>query len=73
MEEPNINDKKYKYFHKKLGKMMINNQKYFADVKLFKEQNSARVVDSSRSFCECGSEKDHDCKYCTSCNRFHSI
>jgi hypothetical protein len=26
-----------------------------------------------RSFCECGSQKDHDCKYCTSCNRFHSV
>ena len=27
----------------------------------------------SKSFCECGSQKDHDCKYCTSCNRFHSV
>lgn len=25
------------------------------------------------SFCECGSQKDFDCKYCTSCNRFESI
>lgn len=33
----------------------------------------AASVDSSRSFCECVSEKDHDSKYCTSCNKFHSI
>lgn len=25
------------------------------------------------SVCECGSQKDDDCKYCMSCNSFHSV
>lgn len=35
-------------------------------IKLAKEKES-------KSFCECGCQKDHDCKYCTTCNKFHSI
>jgi len=29
--------------------------------------------DDLKSFCNCGCEKDFDCKYCTSCNKFNSI
>jgi hypothetical protein len=32
-----------------------------------------RKAGVSKSFCKCGSQKDHDCKYCTSCNRFESV
>lgn len=31
MEKPNINDKKYTYFNKKMGKKMFNNKKYLED------------------------------------------
>jgi len=26
-----------------------------------------------KSFCECGQQKHDDSKYCTSCNKFHSV
>jgi hypothetical protein len=39
MERPDINSKKYIYYHKKLGKKMFNNQKYLEDCKKFSEQN----------------------------------
>lgn len=29
--------------------------------------------DGRDSFCECGCQKDHDCKYCTTCNKFESV
>jgi hypothetical protein len=32
-----------------------------------------KKVGISKYFCECGSQKDQDCKYCTSCNSFNSI
>ena len=32
-----------------------------------------RKEGAEKSFCECGSQKDIDCKYCTSCNKFHSV
>lgn len=32
-----------------------------------------RKEGAEKSFCECGSQKDPDCKYCTSCNKFHSV
>lgn len=38
LKEPDINDPKYKYFHKKLGKMMLDNERYFRDVKKYREQ-----------------------------------
>ena len=41
MEIPDINSKKYIYFHKKLGKKMFNNQKYFEDCKKYSEQKEA--------------------------------
>lgn len=31
------------------------------------------VEPEKESFCECSGQKDSDCKYCTACNRFHSI
>lgn len=39
------------------------------------EVNVRKVVKEylSESFCECGHRKDRDSKYCTSCNKFHSI
>lgn len=37
MKQPDINDKKYCYFHKKLMKRMFNNQKYLADCKKYSE------------------------------------
>jgi len=54
MEKPDINSKKYIYYHKKLGKKMFNNQKYLEDCKKFSEQNivlpQANVI---KSVCEC--------------------
>lgn len=35
--------------------------------------NYQRKEGAEKSFCECGSQKDIDCKYCTSCNKFHSV
>lgn len=34
--------------------------------------NNLKIKDEE-SICECGSQKDQDCKYCTSCNSFNSI
>lgn len=35
MEKPDINDKKYKYFHKKAGKIFFNNTLYLSDCQLY--------------------------------------
>lgn len=59
MERPDINSKKYTYFHKKLGKKMFNNQKYLEDCKKFAEQN---VVLPQGDVI--GSLPEHKCKYC---------
>lgn len=37
MKKPNLDDKKYRYFHKKAGKIMVNNQKYAEDCRKYEE------------------------------------
>lgn len=42
IQKPELSDKKYKYYHKKLGKWMLNNELFEKDLKKyleFKNQN----------------------------------
>ena len=52
------------------NRYIINAMKEFAS-NYHKEQLS--LYDVVKSFCECGSEKSIDSKYCHSCNGYHSI
>jgi hypothetical protein len=70
MERPDINSKKYIYYHKKIGKKMFNNQKYLEDCKKFSEQNVVLPQgDVSRSVCDTTCEYEvyngnWKCKHC---------
>lgn len=66
MEKPDINSKKYIYYHKKLGKKMFNNQKYLEDCKKFTEQNvvlpQAAVISTCQpttKTCDCSRKHDY--------------
>ena len=54
-----------------------NPQRVYLNAKIIGEKDwqtkRKKIKVVSESFCECGCQKDHDCKYCTSCNMFESV
>jgi len=64
-----FNKEVYSYHKNECNKRLIRAISMFIqDLKQLNE-----VKKPGGEVCECGSRKDVDCKYCTSCNRFHSI
>ncbi|MES2395639.1 MAG: hypothetical protein V4549_06535 [Bacteroidota bacterium] len=56
MKKPDINSKKYIYYHKKLGKKMFNNQKYLEDCKKYSEQktviNNSEIIEQVKQLAD---------------------